>query len=89
MFSLFHAVFLLGSVFFDPEDGGDIFLRNVSWVFNGLHCVVSGKIEIFITTSVKTSSPTQIFMLESFWNTRWDSGTVTDELRGVDPYLRT
>jgi hypothetical protein len=25
----FHAGFLLG-LFFDPEDGGDIFLRNVS-----------------------------------------------------------
>jgi hypothetical protein len=26
---LFHGGFLLG-LFFDPEDGGDIFLRNVS-----------------------------------------------------------
>jgi hypothetical protein len=36
----FHAGFLLG-LFFDPEDGGDMFLRNVRMTFNGLHGVIS------------------------------------------------
>jgi hypothetical protein len=27
----FNAGFLLG-IFFDPEDGGDIFLRNIGWL---------------------------------------------------------
>jgi hypothetical protein len=29
--SSFHAGFLLG-LFLDPEDGGDMFLRNVGWL---------------------------------------------------------
>jgi hypothetical protein len=37
----FHVDFLLG-LFFDPEDGDDMFLRNVCYYrFNGLHCVIS------------------------------------------------
>jgi hypothetical protein len=31
IFDLFHASLLLG-LFFDPEDGDDIFLRNVGWL---------------------------------------------------------
>jgi hypothetical protein len=36
--------------FFDPEDGGRLKL-------NGLHGVISQKMIVFITTSVKTSNP--------------------------------
>jgi hypothetical protein len=39
---------LLG-LFFDPEDGGDMFLRDVFFTFiNRLHGVISQKIEIFV-----------------------------------------
>jgi hypothetical protein len=38
----FNAGFLLG-LFFDFEDGGDIFLRN------GLHGVISQEIELFLS----------------------------------------
>jgi hypothetical protein len=30
--------------------------------FNGLHCVISQKIELFITTDVRTSNPTQYYL---------------------------
>jgi hypothetical protein len=53
----FHASYLL-YLFFDPEDGSDIFLRNVGWIFIGLHDVISQKTELFITTAVRTSNPT-------------------------------
>jgi hypothetical protein len=46
------------SSFFEPEDGSDMFLRNFSLLFNGLHGFVSQKIELFITTAVRTSNPT-------------------------------
>jgi hypothetical protein len=48
--SWFHAAFLFG-LFFDPEDGEDIFLRNVGWLsmdYAALHP---------ITTAVRTSYP--------------------------------
>jgi hypothetical protein len=45
---------LLG-IFLDPENGGDIFLRSVG---NKLHGVISQKVELFITTGVTTSNPT-------------------------------
>jgi hypothetical protein len=45
-----HTGFFLG---LDPEDGGDIFLRNLL-TLNGLRCVTSQKIELFITTAVIT-----------------------------------
>jgi hypothetical protein len=32
----FHVAYLLG-LFLDPEDGGDMFLRNIGLTFNGLH----------------------------------------------------
>jgi hypothetical protein len=37
-------------VFFDPEDGGDIFILNVGWL-TGLHGVVSQKISTAVGTS--------------------------------------
>jgi hypothetical protein len=46
---LFRADFLLG-LFFHPEDVGDMFLRNVGLIFNGLRGVISYIIELFITT---------------------------------------
>jgi hypothetical protein len=39
--------FLLG-LFFDPEDEGDMFLRDVGLTFNGLHCVISQKTELYV-----------------------------------------
>jgi hypothetical protein len=46
--------FALVSCFFNPENGGDMFLRNVSRVsrvYKAIH------IELFITTAVRTSNP--------------------------------
>jgi hypothetical protein len=42
---------------FDPEDGGDVFLRNVD---NELHDVINKKIGLAITTAVRTSNPTEL-----------------------------
>jgi hypothetical protein len=52
----FRAGFLFG-LFFDTEDGGG------RLTFNGLHGVISQKIELFITTSVGTSKPVASFPL--------------------------
>jgi hypothetical protein len=52
----FRAGFLLG-LFLDPDDGGDIFLRNVWSALNGLHGVISQKIAHFITIGVSASDP--------------------------------
>jgi hypothetical protein len=41
--------FMLG---LNLEDGGDMFIIKTWVIFNGLHDVMSQKIEIFITTSV-------------------------------------
>jgi hypothetical protein len=38
-------------LFFDPEHGGDMFLRNVGFSFNVLHDVISQKIVLFIITA--------------------------------------
>jgi hypothetical protein len=46
------AGFLL-RLFFDPEDGGDMFLRNVSWL-NGPHGVKSQKMIPFIFSHICT-----------------------------------
>jgi hypothetical protein len=40
--------------YFDPEDGGEMILRN-GLIFNGLQGVISRKTEPFITTAVGTS----------------------------------
>jgi hypothetical protein len=50
---------LLG-LFFDPEDGGEMFLRSVGRLLNGLHGVISQKKALFITTGVRTSNPTYL-----------------------------
>jgi hypothetical protein len=47
-----HAGFLLG-LFFDPEDRGDMLLRNI-----GRLSTDYTKIELFIITAVRTSHPT-------------------------------
>jgi hypothetical protein len=47
---------LLG-LFFNPEDGGDIFFPKQRLAFNGLHSVISQKTELFIITAVRASHP--------------------------------
>jgi hypothetical protein len=42
-------------LFFDPEDGSDMSLRNML-TFNGLHGVISLKIELLISIDVRTSN---------------------------------
>jgi hypothetical protein len=54
---LLHVGFLLG-LFFDPGDGGDMFLQKRRFTFNGLHGVISPKIKLFKTTAARTSNPT-------------------------------
>jgi hypothetical protein len=49
--------FLLGS-FLDPEDGGDMFLRNVSCLSTD-YTALCPRRHIFITTAVGTSDPIQ------------------------------
>jgi hypothetical protein len=58
--SYFQAGFLLDS-FFHPEDGGDRFLRNVGFTFNGLRGVIS-HIIAFITIAVRTANFTRIYL---------------------------
>jgi hypothetical protein len=45
--TFFHTGFLFG-LFFEPDDGGDMFLRKFGWL-NRLHGVISQKIVFFIT----------------------------------------
>jgi hypothetical protein len=49
-----HAGFFL-SLFFDPEDGGDMLLQSVL-TFGGLFSVISQNTELFITTAMRTSN---------------------------------
>jgi hypothetical protein len=42
------------------EDEGDVFLRNSSGTFNGLHGAISLKTENFTTTAARTSKSTTI-----------------------------
>jgi hypothetical protein len=45
--------------FFDPENGGDMFLRNVGRLSTDYTASYPKKIELFITTAVRTSDHTQ------------------------------
>jgi hypothetical protein len=45
-----HDCFLL-DIFFDPEDGDNIFLWNVGWASNRPRGVISQKKELFVTAS--------------------------------------
>jgi hypothetical protein len=53
---LVHAGFLLVS-FFNPKDEAKI-SSEMSMIFNGLQDVITQKIELFISTGVRTSDPT-------------------------------
>jgi hypothetical protein len=53
---LLHPSLLLG-LFFDPENGGDMSLRNACWHSMDYTCVISQKTELFTTTAVRTSNP--------------------------------
>jgi hypothetical protein len=56
-FSAYHLLsrwFLPGLY---PESGGEMFLRNVGWLFfSGLHGVISQKMALYIVTAVRTSN---------------------------------
>jgi hypothetical protein len=45
----------LFGIFFDPEDAGDIFLRNVGCLSTDHTALVSRKIPLSITTAVRTA----------------------------------
>jgi hypothetical protein len=47
-------------LFFDRECEGDVFLSKSRFIFNGLHGVISQKIEHFINTAERTSDPTLV-----------------------------
>jgi hypothetical protein len=47
-------VFLLGFFFFDPEDGGSIFVLKRQWISNGLHDVTSRKIVLFFLSVLES-----------------------------------
>jgi hypothetical protein len=44
---------LLG-LFFDPDDGGDMLLRNVGWLSTDYTALYPRKTELFMTTAVRT-----------------------------------
>jgi hypothetical protein len=50
--------------FFNPEDGGDMFLRNVGWHSTD-YTTLSIKSLRFITTAVRTSNPTWINLVQT------------------------
>jgi hypothetical protein len=52
------SFWFLAWAFIYPEDGGEIFFRNVGVNFKGLHDVIYQTIELFTTTAVRTSYPT-------------------------------
>jgi hypothetical protein len=54
----------LFNLFSDPEDEGNLFIRNIDW----LHGVVHRKIELFLSIAVRTSIPTTIYSLNLKYN---------------------
>jgi hypothetical protein len=50
---------LLG-FFFDPEDGGDMFFENISWLSVDYMALYP---ELFITTAVRTSDPAKYVLI--------------------------
>jgi hypothetical protein len=46
-------MFLLLGLFFDFENGGEVVPPKRQLTFNGLHGVISQRIELFIATSVR------------------------------------
>jgi hypothetical protein len=54
--SCFHAGFLLG-LFFDSDDEGDMFLRNISIPSTDYTALYPQKTVLFITTAVRTPNP--------------------------------
>jgi hypothetical protein len=71
---MFHANFLFG-LYFDPEDGGDIFAPKHLLISNGLHGVVTKRIKIFITIAVITPYLTDdilsfLSMIMTMWTKR-------------------
>jgi hypothetical protein len=54
-----HVDVLLGSCI-DPEDGHDISLLNVRWLSVDWHGAISRKLCLFVSTGVRTKSPSQL-----------------------------
>jgi hypothetical protein len=65
---LLPTAFLLG-LFFDSEDGGNMFFRNVGLSMDYM-AIIYQKTELFITTGVQTSNPTSqicfLYVLQIF-----------------------
>jgi hypothetical protein len=60
-------------LFFDIEEGNDIFLRNSVSFLNGWHAIIPQKIELLITTAVRTSilQFVEVHSKNSVRNMRW------------------
>jgi hypothetical protein len=58
---------MLVSCFFDPEDGGNIFLPKRTLTVNGLHRVISQNTELFMTMVVRTANP----QVSRNWSADW------------------
>jgi hypothetical protein len=60
---MLHAGFLLGLIF-NPEDGGRYIPPKRELAFNGVHGVISQKMELFKSTAVRTSNSETTFDVE-------------------------